>query len=72
LEYIQSLGPGSPIYILINESGPDHEKKFIMNVCVGDGKEAQGQGRTKKIAEQAAAHNLLKKIAPEELSLKEK
>jgi ribonuclease-3 len=68
LEYIQSLGPGSPIYVLINESGPDHEKRFIMNVCAGEGEEAQGEGRTKKIAEQAAACNLLKKIAPELIS----
>ncbi|MEE9117194.1 MAG: ribonuclease III [Calditrichia bacterium] len=68
LEYIQSLGPGSPIYVLVNESGPDHEKRFIMNVCVGEGEEAQGEGRTKKLAEQATAHNLLKKIAPELIS----
>jgi ribonuclease-3 len=65
LEYIQSLGPGNPIYRLIDESGPDHEKRFIMNVHVKDGEEAQGEGRTKKLAEQAAAYNLLKKIAPE-------
>jgi ribonuclease-3 len=68
LEYIQSLGPGSPMYVLVNQSGPDHEKKFIMNVYVGDGKEAQGEGRTKKIAEQVAARNLIMKIAPELIS----
>jgi dsRNA-specific ribonuclease len=39
-----------------------------MNVCAGEGEEAQGKGRTKKLAEQAAAHNLLKKIAPELIS----
>lgn len=65
LEYIQSLGPGCPNYVLVNESGPDHEKRFVMNVCVGDGKEAQGEGRTKKLAEQAASRNLIKMIAPE-------
>lgn len=65
LEYIQSLGPDSPNYVLINESGPDHEKRFIMNVSVKNGEEAQGEGRTKKIAEQAAARNLIMKIAPE-------
>jgi len=69
LEYIQSLGPGNPTYVLINQSGPDHEKKFLMNVCVGNGKEAQGEGRTKKLAEQAAARNLIMKIAPELISL---
>ena len=69
LEYIQSIGPGNPVYTLIDESGPDHEKRFVMNVCTGDGEEAQGKGRTKKLAEQAAAYNLLEKIAPELISL---
>jgi len=65
LEYIQSLGPGTPVYTLVEERGPDHEKRFIMDVCVGEGDKAQGEGRTKKLAEQAAAYNLLKKIAPD-------
>jgi ribonuclease-3 len=68
LEHIQSLGPGNPIYNLVNECGPDHEKRFVMNVSVDGGEDAQGEGRTKKLAEQSAAHNLLKKIAPELLS----
>lgn len=72
LEYIQSLGPGTPVYELIDESGPDHEKRFIMKVWIEDGQESQGEGRTKKLAEQSAAYNLLKKIAPEELELKKK
>jgi ribonuclease-3 len=68
LEYVQSLGPGTPIYKLIDECGPDHEKKFIMKVCVDNGEEARGEGRTKKLAEQTAAHNLLEKIAPDLIS----
>jgi len=68
LEYIQSLGPGNPVYMLINECGPDHEKRFVMNVSVGGNKEAQGEGRTKKLAEQSAAYNLLKIIAPDLIS----
>jgi ribonuclease-3 len=68
LEHAQSMGEGSPDYHMIDESGPDHEKKFKMNVSI-DGKEkAQGTGKSKKFAEQAAAHNLLKKVAPELLS----
>jgi ribonuclease-3 len=65
LEHIQSLSPGNPVYKLLNECGPDHEKRFIMNVSVSDDEEAQGEGRTKKLAEQSAAYNLLKKIAPD-------
>jgi ribonuclease-3 len=68
LEHAQSMAAGSPNYRLIAESGPDHEKKFKMNVSI-DGKEkAQGSGKSKKLAEQVAARNLLKKVAPELLS----
>jgi ribonuclease-3 len=68
LEHVQSTGPGNPIYKLINESGPDHNKKFIMRVSIDKKQKAQGKGSSKKIAEQTAAHNLIKKIAPELLS----
>jgi ribonuclease-3 len=65
LEHIQGQGLGSPVYSLLQEDGPDHDKLFIMNVSVNGSKQAQGQGRSKKIAEQESARNLLKKIAPQ-------
>jgi len=65
LEYVQSQGPGNATYRLIKESGPDHQKKFVMDVCIGGKERAQGWGKSKKLAEQAAAHNLLKKVAPD-------
>ena len=68
LEYAQSKGPESPTYRMVSETGPDHEKKFVMNVHLGGKKSARGVGRSKKLAEQAAAHNLIKKIAPELLT----
>lgn len=64
LEFTQSEGLGNPVYKLHDESGPDHEKIFVMNVCVKGKATASGAGRSKKIAEQESARNLLKIIAP--------
>jgi ribonuclease-3 len=65
LEYAQSKGMGNPLYKLINESGPDHDKFFKIEVCINDGPKAIGDGRTKKAAEQNGAQNLLKIINPQ-------
>jgi len=67
LELAQGTGGNGPYYELIDESGPDHEKRFVMDVHLGDHICARGSGRSKKVAEQRAAHNLLKDIAPEKL-----
>jgi ribonuclease-3 len=64
LEFTQSEGLGNPFYQLHDESGPDHEKMFVMNVSVKGSATACGKGRSKKIAEQESARNLLKNIAP--------
>jgi ribonuclease III len=65
LEYSQSKGLGSPLYKLADESGPDHYKFFIIEVRISEDQIAKGEGRSKKIAEQNAAQNLLKIIDPQ-------
>jgi ribonuclease-3 len=65
LEYAQSEGHGIPRYNLSHESGPDHEKHFEIEVSLNDTAAATGTGKSKKIAEQNSARNLLEKIAPE-------
>src|SRR5262245_459626 len=40
-------------YVLTNESGPDHQKLFTVDVVVGGETLAKGTGLTKKAAEQA-------------------
>ena len=56
---LQELGqrtPGSAItYQLGWETGPDHCRVFVMEVAVGGKTIGQGEGRTKKEAEQMAA-----------------
>lgn len=45
----------TPSYKVIKESGPDHEKKFIVGVFLAEELVAEGQGLSKQEAEEAAA-----------------
>lgn len=47
-----------PHYELVEESGPDHDKTFRMQVTVA-GISAEGTGKSKKMAQQAAAQTAL-------------
>ncbi len=46
-------------YELINEEGPDHNKKFTVEAYIDDEAVSKGIGRTKKAAEQQAAYAVL-------------
>lgn len=45
----------TPSYKVIKESGPDHNKKFIVGVYLAEELVAEGQGSSKQEAEEAAA-----------------
>lgn len=49
-------------YVIINEIGPDHDKRFEVDVYYGERKIGSGIGKSKKEAEQLAAKNGLKNI----------
>ncbi|MBA61135.1 MAG: ribonuclease III [Planctomycetaceae bacterium] len=49
----------TPVYKLIGERGPDHQKEFHVCAVVGDSKFESGWGNSKKEAEQVAALNAL-------------
>ncbi len=53
-ETVQSTIKEVPQYRVIQESGPDHDKTFHVTMTVGN-IEAQGVGKSKKMAEQDAA-----------------
>ena len=53
-ELTSELGLGVPLYV-VEESGPDHAKEFIAQVKLGERLLGNGQGRSKKQAEQQAA-----------------
>ena len=47
-------------YELTAESGPDHDKHFVVAVRFNSDRVARGEGRSKKAAEQHAAKEALK------------
>ena len=49
-------------YEIIGSEGPDHNRVFTAKVTVGNGMSAEGCGRSKKEAEQAAAKTVLKML----------
>ena len=62
LEYLQSQGRRLPRYQVLEEKGPDHEKKFVIAVFVKGKEWGRGSGTTKKEAEQNAARIALEKF----------
>jgi ribonuclease III len=68
-EHLQAERAGSPIYRVRSESGPDHRKRFLVEVRLkpSDGEPgkalARGTGSTKKHAEQNAARLALARLA---------
>lgn len=54
-ELVQAQGWNLPIYRLVGESGPDHQKIFVVECLVRDQVAGQGEGSSKKQAEQQAA-----------------
>jgi dsRNA-specific ribonuclease len=58
-ELLQSISPRSPVYELISQSGPEHEKTFVVQAVWEGVVLGQGSGRSKKQAETAAAENAL-------------
>jgi ribonuclease-3 len=51
-----------PRYVLISETGPDHDKRFETSLVIGDRVIATGTGRNKKEAEQQAAKSALEAL----------
>ncbi len=49
----------TPIYKTARESGPDHDKHFVVEVYVGTEMYGEGEGKSKQDAEQEAARNAL-------------
>ena len=54
-ELLQSISPRSPVYELISQSGPEHEKTFVVQAVWEGMVLGSGSGRSKKQAETAAA-----------------
>ena len=53
-ELVQMKQQKMPVYSVVHESGPDHDKTFRVRLKVGE-TQAEGEGKSKKAAEQDAA-----------------
>jgi ribonuclease-3 len=56
-EKAQEIVQVTPHYELVKEWGPDHDKKFLVAVFLGEEKVAEGEGMSKQEAERNAAGN---------------
>jgi ribonuclease-3 len=60
---LQELAQGTlgvtPRYRLVSEEGPSHERTFRVEALLGEVVAGRGEGRSKRQAEQAAAHDAL-------------
>jgi ribonuclease III len=62
LEYAQGHSLGVPRYSVVKEDGPDHDRRFTVEVFLGAESLGVGIGRSKKDAEQSAAAQALERI----------
>ncbi|MBW2732189.1 MAG: ribonuclease III [Deltaproteobacteria bacterium] len=65
-ERLAAAGLDPPLYPVVAEHGPDHEKVFEVVVRVGEREFPSAQGHSKKAAEQKAAERALDALALEE------
>ena len=65
-ELVQQKKNQSLSYALVGQSGPDHDKQFVVEVRLNGTVIGKGTGTSKKRAEQDAARDAIKKLFPNE------
>ena len=58
-EVSQKIDGATPVYKVMSEDGPDHDKTFTLGVYVGEKLMGQGTGPSKQFAQQQAARAAL-------------
>ncbi len=66
-ERVQAKKQNSPLYKVLDEAGPAHEKMFTVGVYIGDKMLGKGIGKSKQLAEENAASKALQSY-PETLA----
>lgn len=61
-EYTQAQYQQTPVYHLIEATGPDHDRSFTVEVLLGDRILGRGSGKSKQSAEMAAARTAWEKL----------
>lgn len=64
-EFTQAEYKKLPTYRLVESSGPDHDKNFIVEVVLEDKVLGAGSGKSKKSAEMESARSACKKLIPD-------
>ena len=62
-ELIQSRQQPTPVYYIVEAAGPDHDRRFIVEVRVGDSVLGTGAGKSKRMAETEAARLALERLS---------
>ena len=62
-ELIQSRQQPTPVYYVVKAAGPDHAKRFTVEVRVGNTVLGRGTGRSKRMAETEAARLALEQLS---------
>lgn len=62
-EIVQSKGFEAPTYQVTKEEGPDHDKQFTVEVFFDSQSKGIGNGKSKQLAQQAAAQAALRVLA---------
>ncbi len=61
-QYVQKTQSEPPMYLLLDEKGPDHSKCFEIAVQLGERQFESAWGPNKKVAEQRAAENAWREL----------
>lgn len=61
-EYYQAKHKMTPTYVVVEESGPEHQRTFSVEVQFQEKAIGRGTGRSKKEAEELAAQNAIEKM----------
>jgi ribonuclease-3 len=64
-ELIQAREQQTPAYYIIDTTGPDHDKRFTVEVRLGEVLLGRGSGKSKKAAETEAARSALEQLSPD-------
>lgn len=62
-ELAQARKQGRPLYHLVNMEGPDHDRRFTVEVVIGGEVLGTGYGKSKRLAEKEAAKEALDKLS---------
>jgi len=63
-DFCQKKHQQTPLYSVLNEVGPDHNKRFTIGVFLNNEELGVGVGASKKEAQQAAAQDALSRLTP--------